>query len=236
MKRIQKQSICCLVALALPFLFGCSGPEPQAAELQPASQSKPSAATAPVEQSAPTKPTEHRAPTLEEAREAVARSGQDSFVLQGRQFVAGDFNGDDSQDIAVVVKPARNMLGRINNEYAIWKLEDPHNVAAPDLSAPVRRVRYVARKVFANDDELLMMIIHGTGEKGWRGKVVNGIYLLKNATGADIRLQTLKESLAASSKKKSTAILKGDVIRQTLDGQSGFLFWTGAQYAWRAVG
>jgi hypothetical protein len=249
MKEIQKhkihrrlaRSVACLLAATLPFLCGCLGTEQQMADAPSASQSKPSptpaaeSVPAAIGQATPKLLTERHAPTAQEVQEAVARSGQNAFMSQGPRFLVGDFNGDGSEDIAVVVKPANGMLAKVNSQYAIWRLEDPHQVVAPDLTRRVQRLRVVPKAVRASDDDMLLMVIHGNGDRGWQDRVNNGIYLLKNATGSNIRLQTLKESLIAISKRPNPAILKGDVIKQTLDGQSGFLLWTGAAYAWYAL-
>jgi hypothetical protein len=174
-------------------------------------------------------------PTIREVQEVVARSGQNAFALDGRGFVVGDFNGDGSQDIAVVVRPANDMLAKVNSPYAIWKVEDPHQIVGPDLNKRVQRTRVLQKTVRVSDGDVLLMVIHGYGDKGWRDRVVNGIYVLKNVAGASIRKQTMRESLTATAKEKNPTILKGDVIRQILAGQSGFLFWTGAAYAWHTA-
>ena len=239
-RRKLVKSFGCLVAATLPFLCGCLGTEQQSVDARSASQSNsapaPPASSVPAAVAQPLSKlsTERHPATPEEVQEAVTRSGQSAFMLQGRRFLVGDFNGDGSQDIAVVVRPANGMLEKVNSQYALWTLEDPHQVEAPDLSKRVQRVRAPAKTVRANEDDLLLMVIHGHGDKGWHDRVINGVYLLKNANGSNIRLQTLKESLIALSKKPNPVILKGDVIKQTLDGQSGFLCWTGAAYAWYA--
>lgn len=230
-----------LIAATLPFLGGCGGTERAMADAPSASEPKPAVAPADSPVAAPikedtAKPSINRhAATSDEVQEAVARSGQNALMSQGRRFLVGDFNGDGSEDIAVVVKPVDGMLAKVNSQYAIWKLEDPHQVVASDLSKRVQRTRVIPRTVRAKEDDLLLMVIHGNGDRGWRDKVINGIYLLKNATGSNIHMQTLKESLVALSKRPNPAIIKGDVIKQTLDGESGFLFWTGAAYAWYAL-
>ena len=40
-------------------------------------------------------------------------------------FVAGDFNGDLSEDIAVVLKPTPEKIADLNEEYPAWMLRDP---------------------------------------------------------------------------------------------------------------
>jgi hypothetical protein len=38
-----------------------------------------------------------------------------------------------------------------------------------------------------------------------------------------------------SSNSKSLPLLKGDVIREKLDGTTGPISWTGAKYAWHTA-
>ncbi len=234
MKRIQKRSIharlihgmCWLVTATLSV----------ATQAQPSAASPASLITATRERGVSRKAPKRNDPTIREVQEVVARSGQNAFALDGRGFVVGDFNGDGSQDIVVVVRPANDMLAKVNSQYAIWRLEDPHQVSGPDLNKRVQRTRVLQKTVRVSEGDVLLMVIHGYGGKGWRDRVVNGIYVLKNVAGAGIRTQTMKESLMATGKEKNPTILKGDVIRQILAGQSGFLFWTGAAYAWHAAG
>lgn len=233
MRRIHKRSmhfcfmqgVCWLVAASLSFAahFKASGMTPA------------SPISARRERAASRKAPERHDPTIHEVQEVVARNGQNAFIVDGRPFVVGDFNGDGSQDIVVVVRPATNMVAKVNSQYAMWKLEDPHQVVAPDLSRRLQRTRVLQKTVRASEDDVLLMVIHGYGDSGWHNRVVNGIYVLKNATGSNIRRQTLKESLIVTGKEKNPVILKGDVIKQTLAGHSGFLFWTGAAYAWHTA-
>lgn len=67
-------------------------------------------------------------PPLADVQSALTRIYHDVVILQtsrGTPFVVGDFNGDNSQDIAVVVTPSKGKLSNINSEYASWLVGDP---------------------------------------------------------------------------------------------------------------
>src|SRR5829696_3359161 len=95
----------------------------QAAVEQPPNPSKPPSETTPV------KIGVAAAPKLPEVEEAVKRVFKDSAVVHPdykSQVLTGDFNGDQSQDLAVVVKPVPEKLGEMNEEFPRWLLRDLH--------------------------------------------------------------------------------------------------------------
>ena len=151
------------------------------------------------------------APTDAEVREAVARNYEDAAVIDNSRptpFIVGDFNGDKSEDIAIVVKPGKGKLSKLNSEYANWILEDPRQpVHSP---API---------TLTSKDSLLV-VIHGVKSEGWRSAIAKQTYLLKNAAGESFEKQSSR---------------KGDVIREKLDGTNGIIYFTGAKYAWHPV-
>jgi len=73
-------------------------------------------------------PTGVAPPTEADIEAVIARVYKDSVYLEKNsspQFVAGDFNGDASEDIAIVVKPSEDKLSDINSEVANWIMESP---------------------------------------------------------------------------------------------------------------
>jgi hypothetical protein len=168
----------------------------------------------------------------------LARVYQTAMLADTRKdapALTGDFNGDASQDIAIVVKPNRAQLSEINSEFANWIVEDPRRVLAP---VPVSRADEAppapARTQVVAGDTLLA-IIHGFKAEGWRNADAKQTYLLKNATGTEMRTQTITEThqlVKAAADAHPLPYLRGDVIRQVLDGKAGFLYWTGAKYGW----
>jgi hypothetical protein len=75
-------------------------------------------------------------------------------------------------------------------------------------------------------------VIHGHQQTGWRNPQSTQTYLLKNAVGDTMEMQRARAVSGETADKKSLPILHGDVIRETLTNKRGFLYWTGAKYAW----
>jgi len=47
-------------------------------------------------------------------------------------------------------------------------------------------------------------------------------------------LQALSSEAARKARQKLPT-LRGDVLNETIGGKAGFVFWTGAKYAWFSV-
>ena len=168
-------------------------------------------------------PDQQSSPTLAEVKEAVARVFKDSATIDSRQtpnFLVGDFNGDSSQDLAVILKPATGKLDDMNQEFPPWILRDVF--VHPKVGAPPMRM---------NANEQLMAVIHGYGKNGWRDPQATQTYLLKNAVGPAVKAYTKSEVESAAQGKKVPHLV-GDLIGESLRGQSGYLYFNGAQYAW----
>ena len=233
-----------IISLAI-FLNACasSGDANREAVAQPSATpglEQPGAAVTPAATPAPENatPTPTPAPPQEsEIRDAVERTYKDAVVFDPKngQTVVGDFNGDGSEDIAVAVRPAAGKLEEINSEMANWILEDPRQVAAPDprkfdphqgvqtLDPPKERPRVAAA-------DHLLAVIHGYKEQGWRNPDARQTYLLKNAAGVEMKPEGRVAARADAQTK--TPRLLGDVIRERLGDEQGFLYWTGARYGW----
>lgn len=125
---------------------------------QPAAE-QPLTAYQPTAQPTPAKIETVTALTVTDVEEAVKRIFKDAAVIHPEYkntFLAGDFNGDLSQDLAVVLKPAPEKLAEMNEEYPPWLLRDPR--APHNPRTPLR----------VEKDETLFAVIHGYGAKGWR--------------------------------------------------------------------
>jgi hypothetical protein len=196
--------------------------------MQPAASPEPSPTTA----LATTTP-----PQASEVRAALERAykGAVTFDERNMRATVGDFNGDGSEDIAVAVRPATGRVAELNDTLSNWIVADPRKVEPPDprnfdphqgvqkLTPPAARARIEA-------SDSLLVVIHGFKETGWRNPEALQTYLLKNAAGSDMSAQSRAD--AQSSARKKTPRLLGDVVREKLGDETGFLYWTGASYGW----
>jgi hypothetical protein len=184
--------------------------------------------TTPTPQSSPAdqstiKIAQQPSPTLAEVNEAVTRVFKNAATLDSKHepnFFTGDFNGDDSQDVAVILKPAKEKLAEMNQEFPPWILKDP--LSAANRPAPPLRIA-------ASD--VLLAIIHGYGPSGWRDSQATQTYLLRNAVGLEVKAYP-KSHFASANQGKTLPRLSGDLIGENLSGKSVYLYFTGAQYSW----
>jgi len=163
-------------------------------------------------------------PDLNAVQDAVNRVFKDKARIDMSRkpyFVAGDFNGDGSQDIAVVLQPTPEKLADLNEEFPNWILKNPF---APGAESRVPRLRVAAH-------DSLLAVIHGYGTKGWRDPEATQTFLLKNAIGSGMNARDAKDVRKANSGTK-TPHLSGDVISQVVNGSQGYLYFADATYSW----
>lgn len=175
-------------------------------------------------------------PTVAQVTGAVERVFKGAAVAadaQSPRFVVGDFNGDFSQDVAVVVRPAPGRLTDINDELANWILVQPLRPPPPaGLPYPEAHARAAERRrVQAEEADVLVAVIHGHEAEGWRDPRATQTYVLKGAAGERFRTRARRELLKTSARGRLPR-LRGDVIAQDLGGQTGFLYYDGAKYDW----
>lgn len=198
----------------------------------PVSSESPAQMALPPPSTTPTPEREGLTPAHpDEVRQAISRIFQKSASMDDSRapaFLVGDFNGDGSQDIAIVIRPANDSLAEINNELANWVLEDPHDVPLPGTKAAAEIRKSKPTKAEKTDE--LLTIIHGVGPQGWRNSAARQTYLLRNAVGENLTVQDA-DKLDKSS-LSSNVPLHGEVISETLNGHRGLIWWTGAKYAW----
>ncbi len=180
-----------------------------------------------------------RPPQPAEVQEVIKRIyGQVVTIESGRDqyFMTGDLNGDGAPDLAVVVRPAADKLAEINHELANWIRGNPRKVEPPDPKVHVRRLpSSSAEPVIIEQNDILFAVIHGHGPKGWRSSQARQSYLLKDAAGTGLKLQSLDEAIKMTRSSSRPPLLHGDVVRQTLDNEQGLLYYTGANYAWHRL-
>jgi hypothetical protein len=204
-------------------------PVPPAGVDQTASQ--PTRTASPAASAAPPPAT----PQAAEVTDKIARVFQGAVrpdPAHAGSALVGDFNDDGSEDIAVVVKPDPARLEEINGEVANWVLIDPQKVVLPDPNKAVQAPpRAEPVKVAAND--VLLAVVHGYQKEGWRNPAAQQTYLLKNAVGTDLRAVAWQDAFGIP--QSSTPHRHGDVLREDLNHSPGFIYWTGAKYAWHAA-
>jgi len=175
------------------------------------------------------------AATIGEIQEAVARVYQNTVTIdtsRSEPFIVGDFNGDGSEDLAVIVRPTKEALPKLNSEYANWIVEDPRKVLSPDLSKAKQRLPKAAVPFRVEQHDLLLLILHGYQQAGWHHQYAGQTFLLKNAVGENIRAQSFRVVEKAAEDKSALPKFAGDVISENLAGHPGFIYWANAKYVW----
>ena len=198
---------------ALCFVCGC------AKRQQPKEQEPPSP---PSEAATPKQTSQLPLPNPNEVQQAVRRVFKEAALIDSSHdpnFISGDFNGDDSQDVAVILKPAPGKLSEMNEDSPAWILRDLRTPAQHGMPPRI------------NGDEVLLAVIHGYGPAGWRDPQARQTYLLKNAVGSDVKMHSKREFLTANQ-SKSLPRLSGDLIGEVLQGKSGYLYFAEATYSW----
>jgi hypothetical protein len=202
-----------LILTPLALVSACGGSKQTVEQLPTAYHSSP--------QPAPVKTEPPATAQLSEVEAAVKRIFQDAAVVHPAyqtSFLTGDFNGDLSQDLAVVLKPVPEKLTEMN-ESPRWLLRDPR--ARYNPIAPLR----------IEKDEPLLAVIHGYGTNAWRDPEATQTFLLKNIVGADMRVLDGKEFVKTKSGQKPPRA-NGDLIAEKLKGSDGYLYYNAANYSW----
>jgi hypothetical protein len=221
-----------LVRLALAsaiviVLQGCSSSNPglRVEKPVPAASPTPAAQATPLPKLPP--------PSKAEVEAAFHRVfGGDLIVPPAvpQAFLVGDFNGDQSEDIAIVARPAPGKLDDINSDLANWIILDADKAFIPPVGKTVVVPPKQAPAKVAKGEEVLA-IIHGFGPKGWRSPDARQAYLIKHAAATF-------QGTAPSASQKYIRELKlnidAEIIKEVRDNKKGYIFWTGSVYAWHA--
>jgi hypothetical protein len=182
-------------------------------------------------------------PKLEEVQAAVKRIFKDAVTIDPSRkpnFLVGDFNGDLSQDVAVILKPAPGKLSELNQEFPNWLAREPlkevllpkSKILAQPIAARPSNGPAAGQTVRFEQGDVMLAIIHGSGPKGWRDPEATQTHLLRDVVGTDMKTLAFKSAAETYKGTKPFPVIYGDLIQQTLIGQSGFLHFTGGVYAW----
>jgi len=207
----MKKTIILLIALML-CACNSTSKRPVAEAAPPAYQ--------PTPESTPISLAVGSAPKQTEVQQAVKRVFKDAAVLDTNynpNFLAGDFNGDGSQDIAVVIKPVK--LDEMNQDLPPWLVRQPRKNRVDPVRIPIEK------------NDTLLAVIHGYGANNWRDPDATQTYVLKDVVGNDLKVHTPKEFVTANS-GRTLPRAQGDLIGETVAGSPGYLYFAQATYSW----
>jgi hypothetical protein len=218
-----------LAASVLAALPGCTSNHAQNVE-KPIAVATPE----PTPAGSPVAPPKLPPPTKAQVKEAVSRVFGEALIAQVESaggiatFIVGDFNGDQSEDLAVIARPAPGKLDEVNNELSNWILQDADKAFIPVPTKSVVVPPHQARPHVERGEQLLA-IIHGVGPEGWRNPEARQAYIVKHAAATF-------EGTAPSISQKAIRVMhlpvETEIIKEVRNGKKGFLFWTGGVYAW----
>jgi hypothetical protein len=217
-------------------LSGCAQPPAEPPVEQPPAPQKSEAPPPP-----PAAPAELPPPKLEEVQEAVTRIFKDAVVVDASRkpnFLVGDFNGDLSQDLVIVLKPAEGKLSELNQEYPNWIAREPLDEVLPKPKVLIRPAAKsspnpaAGQTVRFEQSDVLLAIIHGYGPMGWHDPASQQTHLLRDVVGTNMSILPSRDAVNAYRGIKPFPIIYGDLIQQSILGQSGFLHFKGGYYGW----
>lgn len=213
----MRQTATALLTVSLLALFMTSAcmqaPRPKAEGAAPVYQATP-------ESAAPLTPSVALAPKLPEVQSKIKMLFKDAVELHpshSPNFFSGDFNGDASQDLVVILKPVK--VEELNEQFAPWLVRDPRANLSTRVRPPIEK------------DETLLAVIHGYGTNDWRDPEATQTFVLKNVVGNGMKVQTGKEFIEANSGRKLPRP-QGDLIGETIDGTQGYLYYATSNYSW----
>ena len=210
----MRQTATALLTVSLLALCACGSASKPKAEAPPvAYQSTPESAK-------PLAPSVAIAPKLNEVESKIKIVFKDAAVLHpghNPNFFSGDFNGDNSQDLVVILKPVK--IDEMNQQFTPWLVRDPRSNISTRVRPPIHK------------DEALLAVIHGFGNNDWRDPEATQTFVLKNVVGNDMKVQSGKEFVEANSGRKLPRP-QGDLIGETIAGTQGYLYYATSNYSW----
>ncbi|MDQ3908214.1 MAG: hypothetical protein M3268_07700 [Acidobacteriota bacterium] len=192
----------------------------------PAANSNTSNSNAPASNSQTPAPSPPQPAEIDDKMARVFKGAVESDPAHRSLALVGDFNGDGSEDVAFAVRPTASGLAEINSEVSNWILAEPQKVSPADPHKDSQPPAPPARPKAEAGDQLLA-VVHGYGSGGWRNPAAQQTYLLRNALGRGLKVETKQDASYQFNLR-----FRGDVIAEQLGGAQGVLEWTGATYAW----
>ena len=103
----------------------------------------------------------------EGVRQVVANIFGDAVTLSGTgpEYISGDFNGDGSEDLAVLVRPAPGKLEKVNSPSANWIIRDPRKMFLPGPHQRVIKLEAHPQPEKVEASDVLIAMIHGVGSR-----------------------------------------------------------------------
>ena len=219
-----------LTAVALIFLQGCKSSNHELKVEKPIDVATPKPSPA----ASPAAVAKLPPPTQAQVDEAFHRVFGNDLVAQKDDgsghaaFIVGDFNGDQSEDIAMIAHPAAGKLDEVNGELSNWILQDADKAfIAPPGKAVVVPPKQARPRV--EPGEAVLAIIHGVGPNGWRNPDARQAYIVKHAAAI---FQGTAPSLSQKSIRAMRLPYETEIIKELRNNKKGFVFWTGGVYAW----
>lgn len=193
----------------------------------------------PPQKEDPKDPVAIAPPELQEVQSVVKRLFGELLTVDTSHspaFVAGEFNGDSWQDLAVVVRAARTETAyqQLNDEYANWTIIDPSTLKLPDPDSGVNVIPTADKRPKINKGETLIAMIHGYKEDGWRDPKAFQSYLLKGVAGSGLAAEQAASVYGAIKDRRKLLFRGHQVISDRIGSRNGVLFWAGGTYAWFA--
>lgn len=153
-----------------------------------------------------------------------------SPTTEQHSFTTGDFNGDGSPDLAAIVRPAESKLKTLNDPLANWTIQDATEAFFPPPNQRVVIMPPKPKPQSAHAHEVLLAVIHGYGQNGWRNLAARQAYLVCHAGTGPIEARRPPDHVEGVP----ASLGQSEIIFERAE-KPGFLFWTGSQYAWRSV-
>ena len=217
-----------IIAVFFAALPGCNSSKKELAVEKPIAVSK----SSPTAGAAATPLAKLPPPTKAEVEAAFHRVFGDNLVANiadSQSFIVGDFNGDESEDIAIIARPARGKLDDINSEFANWIIQDADKAFIPPPSAKKVALPPIQKRPQIQTDEEVLAIIHGYGPQGWRNPDARQAYLIKHAAATFVGTAP---SISQKAVRAMHLPVQTEIIQEVRNNKKGFLFWTGGLYAW----